>query len=93
MTEGQARQPLLFDRAFLTDAEEVTQLILVRHGEQHIPNPRTGPVSETFDPELSERGRRQAELVGARLSTENIDAIYASPLRRAFDTGTAIARR
>ncbi|MCC6388531.1 MAG: histidine phosphatase family protein [Dehalococcoidia bacterium] len=93
MTEGQAaRQPLLFDRAFLTDAEEVTQLILVRHGEQHIPNPRSGPVGESFDPELSERGRRQAELVGARLSTEKIDAIYASPLKRAFDTGAEIAR-
>lgn len=51
MTEGQAaRQPLLFDRAFLTDAEEVTQLILVRHGEQHIPNPQSGPVGESSTP-------------------------------------------
>jgi broad specificity phosphatase PhoE len=87
-----ARPPQIFDRAFLTDMEDVTQVILVRHGEQHVPDYRSGPVGDTFDPPLSERGERQAELVGLRFSTQNIDVVYASPLRRALETGRQIAR-
>ena len=37
-------------------------------------------------------GARQTEAVGAHLASEDIDAVYASPLRRAHDTGLAIAR-
>jgi len=92
MTQGQARAPMIFDRAFLTDVEDVTLLTLVRHGEQHIPDPRQGPVGDIVDPPLSERGERQAELVGERFSTARVDAVYASPLRRALDTGRQIAR-
>ena len=92
MSHGPARPPMVFDRAFLTGVEDVTELIFVRHGEQHIPDPRSGPVGDTFDPELSERGREQARLVGERFSTAHIDAVYASPLKRAFDTGQQIAR-
>jgi len=83
---------LIFDRAFLTGIEGITELIFVRHGEQHIPDPRSGPVGDTFDPPLSERGQLQARLVGERFSTHKIDAVYTSPLRRALDTGAAIAR-
>ena len=93
MTEAQAaRTPMIFDRAFLTGIEDVTQLILVRHGEQYIPDARSGPVGDTVDPPLSERGQEQARLVGLRFSTSKIDAVYASPLRRAHDTGIQIAR-
>lgn len=92
MAHGQARSPMVFDRAFLTGVEGVTQLILVRHGEQFIADARTGPVGETIDPPLSERGERQAKLVGERFSTQRIDVVYASPLRRAFDTGAQVAR-
>ncbi|WP_322795550.1 histidine phosphatase family protein [Tepidiforma sp.] len=92
MSSGQARTPMIFDRAFLTDVEGVTELIFVRHGEQYVPDPRSGPVGDTFDPPLSDRGRQQAEAVAARLSVDRVDAVYASPLRRAFDTGAAIAR-
>lgn len=35
MTEN-ARPPSVFDRAFLTDAEEVVELLLIRHGQQVI---------------------------------------------------------
>jgi broad specificity phosphatase PhoE len=83
---------MVFDRAFLTGVEGVTELILVRHGEQDLPNPGGGPVGDAIDPPLSERGQTQAELVGLRLSTEIIHAVYASPLRRAYETGQAIAR-
>lgn len=92
MSSGQARPPMIFDRAFLTDVEGVTELIFVRHGEQFVPDPRSGPVGDTFDPPLSDRGRQQAEAVAARLSVDRVDAVYASPLRRALDTGAAIAR-
>jgi broad specificity phosphatase PhoE len=83
---------MVFDRTFLTDVEDVTQVILVRHGEQYIPDPRTGPIGDTIDPPLSDRGREQARLVGERFSTDRIDAVYASPLKRAFETGAQIAR-
>src|SRR5690606_22402219 len=48
--------------------------------------------SDWVDPPLSERGVRQAELVGARFSTEKVDAVYTSPLRRAHETAQQIAR-
>ena len=83
---------MVFDRAFLTDVEDVTQLIFVRHGEQHIPDPRGGPIGDTFDPPLTERGQRQAAAVAERLSVDRMDAVYASPLKRAFETGKEIAR-
>ncbi len=92
MSSGTARPPMVFDRAFLTGVEGVTELIFVRHGEQHIPDPRSGPVGDTFDPPLSERGQQQAKAVGERLSVDRIDVVYASPLKRAFDTGSEIAR-
>ena len=85
MTQGQARPPMVFDRAFLTGVEGITELIFVRHGEQHIADPRSGPVGETFDPPLSERGEQQAKVVGERLSVDRIDVVYASPLKRALE--------
>ena len=92
MSSGTARPPMVFDRAFLTGVEGVTELIFVRHGEQHIADPRSGPVGDSFDPPLSERGQQQAKVVGERLSVDRIDVVYASPLKRAFDTGAEIAR-
>lgn len=92
MSHGTARPPVVFDRAFLTGVEGVTELILVRHGEQYVADQRTGPVGETVDPPLSERGLQQAKVVGERLSVDRIDRVYASPLRRALETGREIAR-
>ncbi|MBE7519887.1 MAG: histidine phosphatase family protein [Thermoflexaceae bacterium] len=83
---------MIFDRAFLTGVEGVTELVFVRHGEQFIPDPRSGPVGDSFDPPLSERGRQQARLVGERFSTQKVDAVYTSPLKRAHDTGAEVAR-
>jgi probable phosphoglycerate mutase len=90
--EQAARQriPGPFDIAFLSNTENVTELLLVRHGQQDID--LNGPVSALIDPPLSALGREQARLVGAALSTERIDAVYASPLQRALDTGREIAR-
>jgi broad specificity phosphatase PhoE len=90
--ERAARQrvPGSFDLAFLSNTENVTELLLIRHGQQEYDV--NGPVSELLDPPLSELGRTQARLVGMALSTERIDHVYASPLQRALDTGKEIAR-
>jgi broad specificity phosphatase PhoE len=87
---AEQRIPAVFERAFLAGVEDVTQLLLVRHGQQEYD--RNGPVGAFFDPPLSELGRTQARLVGMFLSTERIDAVYASPLQRALETGREIAR-
>ncbi|MHB1319285.1 MAG: histidine phosphatase family protein [Anaerolineae bacterium] len=42
--------------------------------------------------QLTEIGRKQAEAIAERLSTEHIDAVYASDLDRAMHTAQAIAR-
>ncbi len=63
------------------------ELILVRHG---LPE-RVELAAGRADPALSDPGQRQARQVGGWLSRETIDAIYASPLRRAIETATPLA--
>ena len=84
------RVPGAFDIAFLSNTEDVSELLLVRHGQQDF-DP-AGPVAQLLDPPLSTLGEQQARLVGEHLSTQRIDAVYASPLKRAAATGHEIAR-
>mgnify|MGYP001390939057 FL=1 len=63
------------------------ELLLIRHA---LPI-RRELVDGPADPELSADGRAQAAHVATYLSSEHLDAIYASPLRRAYETATAIA--
>jgi probable phosphoglycerate mutase len=77
--------------AFLTGGQVMTELLLVRHGQQQHGGPG-GPFGDLVDPPLSTAGERQAEAVGRRLAGERIDAIYTSNLRRARDTGVRIAQ-
>ncbi|MEM7324042.1 MAG: histidine phosphatase family protein, partial [Actinomycetota bacterium] len=79
------------DRAFLTDDPEAGRLILVRHGQQQWPDPETATVGDWVDPPLSDLGEQQAAAVAKYLSDEPITAVYSSELKRAFDTGRAIA--
>ena len=74
---------------FLNNLEGVTELLLVRHGEQQYERGMT--IAAGVNPPLSELGRRQAAAVGERLASTAIDVVYASPLERAHDTGKAIA--
>lgn len=64
------------------------EIILVRHGETE------WNVNEVFRGRinigLSARGARQAGLLGQYLSGTKIEAIYSSPLWRAFQTAEAI---
>ena len=75
---------------FLKNLEGVCELLLVRHGEQQYERGMT--LEAAVNPPLSELGQRQAAAVGDRLASTHIDAVYASPLSRAHDTGKAIAQ-
>jgi probable phosphoglycerate mutase len=72
------------------DLAGMCELVLVRHGEQHLT--RDTAVGQSIDPPLSELGERQAEAVGQRMIGARIDAMYTSPLQRAADTGRAIGK-
>lgn len=63
------------------------ELILVRHALPVRREVEDGPA----DPGLSEDGRAQALLVAQYLSSESIDAVYSSPMKRAVETATPIA--
>jgi alpha-ribazole phosphatase len=66
-------------------------LMLVRHGETEWNVQRR--YQGQSDIPLSNLGRRQAELVAERLVGKRIDAIYASDLKRAWETAQAIAEK
>jgi probable phosphoglycerate mutase len=62
------------------------QVILVRHGE-----PEWSVDQKTIaDPRLTERGRRQAELVAERLAGQHFDQVLVSPIKRAQQTAEPI---
>ena len=65
------------------------ELILIRHGLPLRVENRDG---RPADPPLSEEGQRQAERLSEWLREESLDAIYASPLRRARETAEPLAR-
>lgn len=61
--------------------------MLIRHGL-----PVRRELSEGIaDPELAEAGLAQAQHLARYLTDESIDAVYASPLRRAFQTAEPLA--
>jgi probable phosphoglycerate mutase len=72
-----------------------TELYLVRHGASA--DAVEGEEFEFIDghgnPPLSDIGREQAELVGARLAHLTIDAIYVTTLRRTVETAAPLVRR
>lgn len=82
------------DLAFLHDQDDVTEIVLVRHGQQRFPGrgPESAP-REFIDPPLSEIGIRQAVAVGTALADQPVHAVYSSHLQRARLTGEQIAHR
>jgi len=64
------------------------EILLVRHGEPVTAESLAGPV----DPELTARGRWQAECLGAWLACEPIDHVITSSKRRAIEAGEARLR-
>lgn len=88
MTEKKRRLSPL-ERLYLLGVEGVTEVLLVRHAEQA--GDLSGPLGDSRDPPLSERGREQARLVGESLSSTHLDAVFSSGLQRALKTAEAIA--
>lgn len=65
-----------------------TRVLLVRHGGTVFSAADRFAGSSNID--LSDEGRDQAAKLGVRLATAKIDAVYASPMRRAVDTARLI---
>jgi len=68
----------------------MTRIILVRHCEAQ--GNTDGVFQGHTDCEISGNGATQLELLGLRCRNMPIDAIYSSPLKRAFVTAEAINR-
>ncbi len=66
------------------------RILLLRHGETDWN--LQGRCQGITDLDLNDRGKRQAMDVAAHLSTEKIDAIYSSDLKRALHTAEIIRR-
>lgn len=72
-----------------------TDVLLVRHGQTAPMSTGDYPRTESGqgDPELSERGHRQAAAVGERLAGSGIEAIYVSSLIRTHQTAAPLVER
>jgi probable phosphoglycerate mutase len=68
-----------------------TTIVLARHGETDWN--RDGRIQGHLDPPLNERGRTQSRELADRLAAEELDAVYASDLRRAVETAEIVAGR
>jgi probable phosphoglycerate mutase len=66
------------------------ELLLIRHA---LPVRVENVEGVAADPELEEAGRAQAEALADWLKDEPIDALYASPLRRAVQTAEPVSAR
>ena len=72
-------------------SDHTTTIFFVRHGESEANAEHR--FSGRMDSPLTERGRRQAEIVADALADVPFDRIVATPLSRSLDTALAIARR
>ena len=69
----------------------MTTILLARHGETDWN--RDGRFQGHADPPLNESGRKQAEGLAETLQGERPDAVYASDLRRAYETAEIVGER
>jgi len=69
----------------------MTQLLLIRHGENEYT--RTGRLAGwTKGVHLNEAGQKQAQALAEQLSKAPLTGIYSSPLERALETETPLAK-
>ncbi len=66
------------------------RLIIIRHAESEWNT--VGRYQGLLDPELTERGREQAELLGRELKKLGLDVLYTSPLKRTFETAKIVGK-
>ena len=69
----------------------MTTILLARHGETDWN--RDGRFQGHADPSLTDLGRTQARELAESLGDEALDAIYASDLRRAYETAEIVGAR
>lgn len=74
----------------MSNAPEITVVHLMRHGEVH--NPEGVLYGRRAGFHLSELGREMADRVAERLADRDITHVVASPLERAQETATPIAK-
>ena len=74
---------------FAESFEGMCEVLLIRHGEQRFFE--NIPLGQALDATLSDLGVRQAKAVGERFANARMGAVYASPMKRAHDTGKQIA--
>jgi probable phosphoglycerate mutase len=74
-----------------SDPATVTRLYVVRHGATQLTAEDRFSGAEGV--ELSQEGRSQAVLLGERLKPDGIRAIYSSPLSRAVETASVVAKQ
>jgi len=80
-----------FEDVLLLNKPDAVRLYLIRHGQSASNEARlTGQPSE-YDPPLTPVGEEQARRLGERMASYGVDAIYASPLQRAYNTAMAIS--
>jgi 2,3-bisphosphoglycerate-dependent phosphoglycerate mutase len=81
-----------FEDVLLLNKPDAVRIYLIRHGQSASNEARlTGGPSE-YDPPLTSVGEEQARRLGQRMAAYGVDAIYASPLQRAYNTADAIAK-
>jgi probable phosphoglycerate mutase len=69
-----------------------TEIVLVRHGSA-VREQGSELTDGHSDPPLSPDGLAQADAVGARLGTEELAALFVTPLRRTAQTAAPLAAR
>lgn len=81
-----------FQDILLLNNAEAVRLYLIRHGQSGGNVARQEGRIADYDPPLTPVGEEQARRLGERMAAYGVDAIYASPLQRAYNTAAAIAK-
>ncbi len=81
-----------FEGVLLLNRPDAVRLYLIRHGESASNAARREGRFAEYDPPLTPVGEEQARRLGERMARYGVDAIYSSPLKRAYDTALAIAK-
>ena len=89
-TNGPLRRNYLTER--LISSEVPTMIYLVRHGETPLTPMRKFSGIGPLDPELTEKGRGEAELVAIEITKIAPDVLISSPLRRTKETAEIIGK-
>lgn len=82
-----------FQDLLLLNQPNAVRLYLIRHGQSGGNVAREEGRIVEYDPPLTPVGEEQARRLGERMASYGVDAVYSSPLQRAYRTGLAIAER